>query len=382
MPFLKPMSRRQIIITGTLILIVTGIVTLLILRNGGAEVKKEESNTTVNYVRTAEAAIEDHDIIIKGNGRLLSSRNVVLIAEVPGKLLPGAVVLKSGAGFKSGQLLFAIDDKEMQLKMQSRKSGFLTMLATALPDLKIDFPESFKTWEAFFQQIDVTKNLPELPEIKDVKGKTYLASKNILGEFYSIKADEELLRRYKVYAPFDGNFIDVFTELGTVVNPGSQIARIIQTGNVEVEVPVSVSETQHVNIGDQVNVFVEGESKPVKGKIIRIGQYINPNTQSVDVFIGVEETAGTKLYNGMYVEVEMKAGKLKDVIQVPRRAMIDDRHVYIVKDSLLLSHPVRTILKSETSFYIQGVENGTQIVVEALSNPVDSMMVTPIPQYD
>ena len=234
------MKKRQIIILSSLFTIVIVIIAALWSDGKGDASEEKQKARDIKYVKTRSAVITNHALVIKANGRVGSSRNVVVISEAQGKLIPGEVHLKPGTSFRQGQLLCRIDDVEASLKMQARKSGYLTMLATAIPDLKIDYPESFDKWEAFFQGIDVTKNLPELPEIKSVKEKTYLASRNILGEYYSIKADEEMISKYHVYAPFDGNIVDVFTEFGTVVNPGSQIARIIQTGDLEVEVPVQV----------------------------------------------------------------------------------------------------------------------------------------------
>lgn len=376
------MKKRQIIILSVFGSIILLIVFALSSRSGGVENKKQEQQNNTTYVKTDKAHVSDHDLTIKGNGRIGSSRNVVLIAEVQGKLLPGNTELKSGASFNKGAFLFGIDDTEMRLRLQSRKSGFLTMLATSLPDLKIDFPEEFKRWEAFFESIDVKETLPELPEIKSVKGKTYLASKNILGEYYSIKADEKTLSNYKIYAPFAGNFIDVFTELGTVVNPGSQIARIIQTGSMEVEVPLSVSEVHYLSIGQKVDVYVEGEDDAVPGKILRIGEYINPNTQSVDVFVGIDRSSGVRIYDGMYVDVIINAGVIQNVVKVPRRAMVDDKHMFIVRDSFLIRQPVKTELKSENFSFISGLKEGDEMVVEALTNPVDSMIVETLPVYE
>lgn len=373
------MKKRQYIILSFVAFIIFLIVFALFGREKKAEEKANDKLAAVTYVRTEKAEIKEHDIVIHGNGRLGSSRNVVLIAEVQGRLLPGDGSLKSGAQFRAGQLLYGIDDTETRLKMQARKSGFMTMLAMALPDLRIDFPESFPAWEKFFESIDVTKSLPELPEIESVKGKTYLASKNILGEYYSIKADEEMLKKYRVYAPFNGNFIDVFTELGSVVNPGTQIARIIQTGDLEIEVSVSVGEASYLKLGDEVNILLEGAEKTASGKIVRIGQYINPNTQSVDIFIAINNRSEVQMYDGMYVQVEINAGVIKDVVKVPRRALIDNNHIYIVRDSFLVRSPVKIELRADESFYIKGVENGTNIVVEALSNPVDSMLVKMLP---
>jgi membrane fusion protein (multidrug efflux system) len=374
------MKKRQYIILGTGFLIVMVIVMMIF---GGDKTKappKENGKREHRYVKTKKAENAKHPIIIKGHGRIGSSRNVSVIAEVKGRLMPGAVYLKCGAVFKKGQLLFRIDDTEAGLKMQARKSGFLTMLATALPDVKMDYPDDFETWENFFEQIDVAQPLPDLPEIKSVQGKTFLASKNILGEFYSIKADEERLKRYKVFAPFDGNFIDVFTEMGTVVNPGGQIARIIHTGSLEVEVPFSVSEVQFIELGNEVKVITEDNLRNYEGKILRIGKYVNPNTQSVDVFIEVDKSAEGAIYDGMYVGVEINAGSLEEVIKVPRKAMDNGNIIYTVQDSFLIGKTVSLVMKDDDFAYIKGLKNGITMVVEVPPNAADSLIVKTIPQ--
>lgn len=369
------MKKRQLIILSSLFIIVVIIITALSTGGNNDDKKKEHKTKDVKYVKTRPAIITNHSLVIKANGRVGSSRNVVLISEAQGKLLPGEVHLKPGSSFRQGQLLCRIDDTEASLKMQARKSGYLTMLATAIPDLKIDYPESFKIWEAFFEGIEVNEKLPDLPETKTVKEKTYLASRNILGEYYSIKADEEMISKYHVYAPFDGNLVDVFTEFGTVVNPGSQIARIIQTGNLEVEVPVQVEVASFLHVGDKVKISSQGKAIKYDGQIIRMGRYVNPNTQSLDVFVSIDANAADRMYDGMYVELEVIADTIEDVIKVPRKALIGKSEVYVVKDTLLIRRQIELRTKDETNAYISGLENGEHIVVEALSNPVDSMVV-------
>ena len=369
------MKKRQLIILSSLFIIVVLIIAALSSGGQNGAKTEEHKKKEIKYVKTRSAHITNHPLMVKANGRVGSSRNVVLIAEAQGKLLPGDVHLKAGTSFKQGQLLCRIDDTEASLKMQARKSGYLTMLATAIPDLKIDYPESFKLWEAFFEGIDVTKDLPELPEIKSVKEKTYLASRNILGEYYSIKADEEMIGKFHIYAPFDGNLVDVFTEFGTVVNPGSQIARIIQTGNLEVEVPLQVEIAGYLNVGDEVSISTQGKAIKYKGRIIRMGRYVNPNTQSIDVFVSIDATAADKMYDGMYVELEVMADTLKNVVKIPRKGMIGKDEIYLVDDTLLIRKQIEVRAKDELNAYISGVENGDHIVVEALSNPLDSMVV-------
>lgn len=374
------MKRRQYIIISVIVIILALIISAIVGNRGKTESAKEDKKQRITYVKTSSVQSMDHELVLTGHGRVNSSRDLILIAEVQGQLLNGNVSLKSGSRFKKGQILYQIDDKQAQLLMQARKSGFLTMIATAIPDLKMDYPESFEIWESFFEGLEVTQNLPELPEIKSVNEKTYLASRNILGEYYSIQADEEKLTKYIIVAPFDGSFVDVFAELGSVVNPGGQVARIIQTANLEVEVAMSVEEAGQVHLGDKVKVFSKGQGIVNEGVVLRLGRYVNPNTQSIDVFIGLDLAGADKIYDGMYVEIEIDAGQVNQVVKLPRKAIVDNDNVYTVVDSFLIKKKVEVQMIDESFTYVKGLSNGTDVVVEALSNPVDSMIVQRITQ--
>ena len=116
--------------------------------------------------------------------------------------------------------MYRINDAEARLNLQARKSQFLNLIASSLPDFKIDFTEDYPAWQTYFESIEIDKSLNSLPEITTNKVKTFLATKNILGEYYSIKSGEENLRKYYLYAPYDGSIVNVNLETGTVVNPG------------------------------------------------------------------------------------------------------------------------------------------------------------------
>ena len=369
------MKKRQIVILTGIVAVIALIALALSTRNKVGKEMKDQAKKDVKYVRTEKAVIGNHPFVVRSNGRVGSSRNVMITSEAQGKLLPGEVSLKSGSSFRQGQLLCKVDDTEAGLKMQARKSNFLTMLATAIPDLKIDYPNSFKKWEEFFESIDVARKLPELPEISGVKEKTYLASRNILGEYYSIKADEEMLDKFKIRAPFDGNIVDVMIEFGSVVNPGSQIARIIKTGDLEVEMPVAVEEAALLDIGDDARAYTSDGGLELTGKIIRIGRYVNANTQSVDVFVALDRKAGQQVFDGMYVQLEAQADTVRQVVRIPRKALINKSEVFTVDNNVLLRRPVDVRAKDEMNAYVSGIEEGEMVVIEALSNPTDSMEV-------
>jgi multidrug efflux pump subunit AcrA (membrane-fusion protein) len=95
---------------------------------------------------------------VYGTGRVSSFQTIDLISEVQGKLLDGKVLLKKGSNFRKGDLLVRIYNKDAAYTLQSRKSRFLNAIALILPDFKIDFPDSYSTWETFFKNVSTEKS--------------------------------------------------------------------------------------------------------------------------------------------------------------------------------------------------------------------------------
>lgn len=372
------MKKRQLII-----LSVSALALLLIvwrLASGKGDDKKEKENTNENkkFVKTHTIQNDTVEIRINGFGRVSSSRNITLTAEVQGVLISTGFELKPGETFSQGQLLYKINDREAQLALKARKSAFLNIMASSLADIKVDFPESASKWTAFLDNINLDNTLPELPEIKSSKEKTFLASRNVLTEYFNIKGDEERLKKYNVYAPFNGSVVDVTSEIGGIVNPGTPIATIIKTVSLEVAIPVNTSDISLVKIGNNVALFSQDKTISFEGKVSRIAQNINTNTQSIDVFISIESNEKGKLFNGMYLEASIYAGNVYDADEIPRRSLLNDGRVFIVQDSILLKKELTIVKKNKNTVIVRDLTDNDMLVIEPVPGAVDSMVVTPI----
>ncbi|MCB0380036.1 MAG: HlyD family efflux transporter periplasmic adaptor subunit [Flavobacteriales bacterium] len=372
------MKKRQLII-----LSVSALALLLIvwrLASGKGDDKKEKENTNENkkFVKTHTIQNDTVEIRINGFGRVSSSRNITLTAEVQGVLISTGFELKPGETFSQGQLLYKINDREAQLALKARKSAFLNIMASSLADIKVDFPESASKWTAFLDNINLDNTLPELPEIKSSKEKTFLASRNVLTEYFNIKGDEERLKKYNVYAPFNGSVVDVTSEIGGIVNPGTPIATIIKTVSLEVAIPVNTSDISLVKIGNNVALFSQDKTISFEGKVSRIAQNINTNTQSIDVFISIESNEKGKLFNGMYLEASIYAGNVYDADEIPRRSLLNDGRVFIVQDSILLKKELTIVKKNKNTVIVRDLTDNDMVVIEPVPGAVDSMVVTPI----
>ncbi|MDX8338239.1 efflux RND transporter periplasmic adaptor subunit [Draconibacterium sp. IB214405] len=325
------------------------------------EIKRSVKVKTVNYSEITSP------LSLPG-GRAVSGSEVILVSEASGKIEPGAVVLRKGTSFKKGQLLAEIYKDEVELALKARKAGFLTVMTSLLPDMKVDFPDQLNAYETFFRAIDLDTDLPEMPVVRDEKLKIFLASQGVLTEYYGIKQDEKKLKRHTLYAPFDGTFTQVNYETGSYVNTGGQIAQMIRTDNVEIEVPVPNEDSEWIKIGDKVIIHSNLNDKTITGKVVRKSDFIEAETQSRSVFVKVNQADSDQVLPGQLYAVQFPGQKTPDAMEIPRGAVFNTNTVFIVVDGELKKRDINVIKRNETTFIINGLPEGAKVVAEPLIN--------------
>ncbi|HZL09439.1 MAG TPA: efflux RND transporter periplasmic adaptor subunit [Prolixibacteraceae bacterium] len=320
------------------------------------------------YVKAEEVKYVDIVSPLSREGRVASSNEVVLVSEAAGKIEAGQVTLKKGASFKKGQLIARIYKDEVELALKASKSRFLNVFTQILPDIKVDFPDSYDRFLAFFNSVDLNKDIPELPQVNNEKLKIFLASRNILSDYYGIRQDEKRLSRHTFYAPFDGTFTMVNFEVGAYVNAGGQIAKMIRTDQLEIEVPVENSQSEWIEIGDQVNVFSRDRTAHSPGKVVRKSNFVEASSQSRSVFVQVRNPEKTNLLAGEYKLVEFPGQLVTNAMEIPRSAVFNTNEVFIVLDGKLKKRELNILKWNETTLIFDGLDEGSQLVVEPLIN--------------
>ena len=333
------------------------------------------------YVKTVPVSYEDIQTHVMAFGRVQTAQSLDLLSEVSGRMFEGQVRLKEGQNFRKGTLLFYIDDKEATLTLKSQKSNFLRDIAAILPDMKIDHSGNFEAWEAYFASIDINKDLPELPEAKSEKEKTFMATKGIYSTFYTIKSAEERLKKYRYYAPFDGSISEVNMESGAFINPGTKIGTIIKTGSHELKVSVETKDIPWVQLGTPVEIYSEETQQSWAGEVIRMSDFVNQNTQSVDVFISIEP-GKQKIYDGQFIQSAIPARKVENGMIIPRSALYNSNEVFVVEDTLLKVKQVFVHRTMDENVIISGLEVGEDLVVEPLLSAHNNMIVFKLEQKD
>lgn len=309
-------------------------------------------------------------------GRFSSTAEVDIIAEASGKILPGSISLKRSSSFSKGDILFVIYPDEAKLALKARKSQFMNILANIIPDIRLDFPDREPDYMNFFSSINIDRPLPPLPDVKDDKLRIFLTTRNVLGEYYSIQKDEKQLQRHTVYAPFDGTYTDVYLEVGAYTNTGGRVAHAIRTNDLELEVPLQISDAKWVKKGDNVKIKSDSRELEWTGNVVRKSQFLDENTQRQSVFVRLNNDRQKHIvFRGEFLVTEFPGHPVENVMEIPRNSVFNSNEVFVVVDGRLENRTINIIKTNEKTLIFNGLEIGEVIVVQPLINVLEGTLV-------
>ncbi len=359
------MSRKStVVIISLIVLVATILIALAISQNSNGTKKKSTNNIKAKYVSTITAKYASFDTHVNALGRVNSFEKVDLYSEVQGTLNDNAKNFKIGNKFKKGEIIISINSDKTELDLKSVKSKFHSLLTSLMPDIKNDYSKHFDNWIKYLNNFQIDKDIQELPEFDD-KLKFYLSNKNVFNSFYEIKNLELLLNKHSLIAPFDGVITESMIDKGGLVRPSQKLGQISSINNFELELSVDANDLDLVKIGSKVDVFNEMDAKITEGRVSRIAGNIDLNTQTIKVFISINSS---NIKDGMYLKGKIPGAKLEKVVKIERSALVNNTSVYFIKNGKLDRAEIEVIRLDNSVAYIRGINEGTEIVNEALAN--------------
>ena len=329
------------------------------------------------YVKASPVKYGDLPGIIQTSGRLRAFDEINISSEVGGRLEDGDRLFKPGQYFKKGELIARVINDEFTFQLKAQKSNFLKSIANILPDMKIDYPESYPKWMAFFEDIDINEPLPNLPETASSKERIFLATKNILNEYYSIKSNEIRFLKYFIHAPFDGTLKEVAIQTGSVVNPGARLAVFTRNDLYELEVPVRAINAPLIRKNTKARIINESGEEG-QGYITRIGDVINPATNTINVYVAVRNSNQFPLFDGMYLDVILYGNNVPNVMEMPRNAVYNGSEVYVIEDQKLVKKSINILKLNNETLYFNGLKPGEMLVTESITGITGNAKFKPL----
>ncbi|MDP4953505.1 MAG: HlyD family efflux transporter periplasmic adaptor subunit, partial [Flavobacteriales bacterium] len=306
-------------------------------------------------------------------GRVLARKKIEVFSEVNGRLLSRSKEFRQGVKFAEGEVLLAIDGAEQEMQVRAQRSGFLQLITSSLADIKIDYPNSFEAWSNYATNFKVEQSLAAIPKAQSTQEEFFLSNRGILNQYYQIKSAEERLQKFTIRAPFSGEVSESMINAGALVRAGQKMGAFVNTGNFEIEAAVSEAAAKYIKVNDEVK-FTTSNGTLLSGVVLRKSQSIDPQTQTLKVFV---EVNGENLRDGAYLSGVIMSESPAESIEISADLLTPNDGVYVVENSKLKLLRPNIIHRSADQVLIstEGIPGDTKFIAEPVANAYEGMDV-------
>ena len=296
------------------------------------------------------------------SGTVKAVNYAVIKARVAGELKE--VVAREGDAVKAGDVLARIDPTEYQRRWQQA--------AETASAAKSQMEIAQRQWGINKSLVDRGFISKMAMDNSDASYQGAVASHKaaIAGADVARKAlDDATLR-----APFAGIVSGRAAQVGERVAIDAKIMELVDLSQLEVEVPLSPSESMDVRVGQLASLQVEDRKETVGAKVKRISPSAQTGSRSVLIYLALDKAEG--LRHGLFAKGILGMGK-SQVLAVPLSAVRTDRaqpYVQVVEplgDQLQVVHKTVTLgvrgmdlaqPESETMVGVTGLTEGSTLL--------------------
>jgi len=310
------------------------------------------------------AIIETRNIkfAINAAGDITPAEQVSVRPEVNGKIevLPVDV----GDRVKSGQLLFKLDDRELQTQRQQEEKN-VERSRLQLGQAERDF----KRAQQLFEGKLISQELFE-----DSRTKFDLAKNELALREKSFELIIERLRKTEVMAPFDSTILTRPISVGQAVsgsggfNAGTEVLTIANLNDLIVNAHINQADVTRLHVDQQVEVSVEAVSGlKVVGKVERIAPQstLKNNIRGFAARILLKDV-DSKIRPGMSANISIPVSSADNVVAAPLAAVFTEtnpatreieRHIWVRKDETWERRPIKI---GVSDYFFAEVTSGLQ----------------------
>ncbi len=310
---------KRLLITLILCLVIAGVLFFGIISRKNADasrkaVSAEMAVTSVSVVQPKPAA-PAQEIILPGS--IQSFISSPIYARTDGYLKKWYFDI--GTHVKAGQLLATIQAPEIDEQLAQSRSTLATAQANLkLAQITMDRYQGLLLKHAVAQQ-----------DVDNAVG-TYSANQTIVeADMANVRHFEALVSYENVYAPFDGVITARNTDIGDLINAGSNtvprtdLFHIEQNGTLRVYVNVPEEYWRGIKAGQTAAdvVLAEFPSQKFPGKVVRTSEAINGITRTLLTEIDLANPDST-LLSGSYAEVHLQVPGETPTFLIPTNTML------------------------------------------------------------
>jgi HlyD family secretion protein len=279
------MSRKSIFI---ILGIVAVIISALIYLSKTGKIGNRDKATEIETAKVDEITIIE---TVSATGKIQPEIEVKISSEVSGEII--ALPVKEGQVVKRGQLLVKINP-DLYTSGYNRTLSNLSGSKAALNQADATFQEAKASYErsktlfdkGIISKADWDRAIASYGVAVASKQSAY---HQVQSANATVKEAKDNLGRTTIYAPADGTISMLNVELGervlgTQQMTGTEILRVANLDNMEVEVDVNENDIVKISVGDSANVEVDAYlKKEFKGIVTSISNSASAATTADQV---------------------------------------------------------------------------------------------------
>jgi len=300
---------------------------------------------TIN-VEVAEVRPGDFVHLVRLVGTVEAERDVVVSAEEGGTVRQ--VLVRPGDRVRPGQPLVRLDAGVLAAQLEQAMSQAELAAETWQRQQRLWEDEQVGTEMAYLQA--------------KYNARTAAAQARVLSE----RVDRTTVR-----APIAGILEERLVEVGTMVSPGTPIARILDVDTVKVVAGVPERYAGDIRRGGDVVVTLDRVAgREFAGSIDHVGAGVDRSTRTFTVEVEVPNV-GLMLKPGMVANVEIARERVAGALVVPRHAVLRRETGYSVYVAVRNGDGWR----AESRPVVPGMSRGDEVVIEQGLQPGERVVV-------
>ena len=426
------MSRQKVFIVLAVVVLAAGaVITRLVIQN------RPKPEVVIapeprRFVRTMLLKKQDKTFWVKGFGTVRPKKELSIVPEVSGKVVERSSGFRTGGFIKKGDLLFQIDPADYELAIERRKAEIAQLRADIArlrqeeknhqADLEIaerhlelvsqerernnrlrrqgviSSGQYDQSQQNFLRQERTVQSIKNVLALLPVQLRQKRAALNASRS--ELKRAALQLSRTKLVSPFDARVRETSLDVGDFASVGRSVGKIYDVSVLEVPVSLPVEDARWVfrrNQGaafprsqEEVKPFLPtarvswgqfGEKVEWRGRVSLVDSGLDESTRALTLVVEIPEPMKNwmpgehpPLFVGMFVEVNIKGVTMPDVFVIPRAALRERDHVYLLNEGKLRIQKVEVIRKGQDGVVIRnGVNENARIIISAIPDPVSGM---------
>jgi RND family efflux transporter MFP subunit len=326
-----------------------------------ASVAKAQTVVELAATDVVRAEVRDLSQGLPISGSLKAVNSAVVKARTAGELQ--GLTLREGDVVKAGQVIARIDSTEYAARVRQAQEQ------ADAARTQIDIAQ--RQWnnnkalvdQGFISRTALDTSLNNL-NAAQANHKAAMAAVDVARK----SLDDTVLR-----APIPGIVAQRLAQPGERVGIDTRVIEIVDLSRLELEATLSAGDSMDVRVGQSATLQIEGSTRPVQAKVVRINPTAQAGSRSVLAYLAVEDPSG--LRQGLFAQGVLGTGRTS-ALAIPLSAVRTDKpapYAQVVENNQVIHKNVELGARGEAGKEVMVAVKGLAAGAVVISGSVGTL---------